>query len=762
VDNKRITIGLIIESLRETGSYHNKVWLGAMEAAQEEDVNFVCCAGGPIGHSPYNKYEKNRNIIYNFISADNVDGIVFTGSTIGTYISQQELLAFLDNYKPLPMVSIGGPFPGYVCSMVDNEVGMYEVCKHLIDTHSYRKIAYISGPENQLDAIQRFKVYKKVLQEYGISVDPKLIYTGNFLRESGVEAIKELLDKRKISFEALVAANDNMALGAVSELMRRGIKIPYDVAVVGYDNIQESQALSITTVEQPVFEQSKTAAKLLIKKIKGQQIQNATIGTKPVYRRSCGCVLESVVRADFNIIPIEDINIVNSLTELIPELQNKIAEQLDISYDHPLYDSTQKLCTAFFDDLSGKTEDTFLLNLDTVIFNCASLNIDFTILNNVISLIRVVFLPHIADNVPRLKAENILHKARVLVSELGVMFHIGKSFAAEAENYKLSEITAALSSTFDLHELLDVIETQLPQLGISSCYISMFKKDKNNSLEDCELVFAYNENKREKIPEQGVNYKSNAMFPPIFKKTKRFNYLAYPLHFRDNYIGFFLLQGSTTNSYIYESLYIKLCSSVQGTDIFRRNQENQAFLKDKNSQIQKLVAPMIESINKVAEICTTKTESIKQITKEATASWSNISKSGTSVEDAREHINQMLELIKMIDEISLRINLIALNASIEAAHVGAKGKGFIVIAKEIRKLSDATNQRLADIMNSIKSVENSIQNSVDVVKQSQISFSGLKKEIDVLLNAFEVIAERMNELSTCSNVLIGIMTKKNK
>ncbi|MBN1797614.1 MAG: substrate-binding domain-containing protein [Spirochaetales bacterium] len=760
MSDKRITIGLVIESLRETGSYHNKVWLGVMEAAQEEDVDFVCCAGGTIGHSPYNKYEKYRNIIYKFVSPDNVDGIVFTGATIGTFITEQEMLTFLDKYKPLPMISIGGPFPGYVCSLVDNEIGMYEVCKHLVDTHDYKKIAYISGPENQVDAIQRLKVYKKVLQEYGIAVDSNLIYNGNFLRESGGEAIREFLDKRKLKFDAVVAANDNMALGAASELMRRGMKIPYDVAVVGYDNIQETQALSITTVEQPVFEQSKKAAKLLIKKIKGEHVHEAIIGTKPVYRRSCGCVLASVSRADLSPIPVEDINVINSLAELVPELQYKIRQRLEINLDHPLSDPLQNLCTAFFDDLSDENNNTFLLSLDNIIQSCGSLNIDLTLLHDAISLIREVFLPHIADDASRLKAENMLHKARVLISEQGVMFHLGRSFAAEAENYLLSEVTAALSSTFDLHELLDVIAVQLPQLGISSCYISLFKKDKNNSLDECELVFAYDDNKREKIPEAGVIYKSKELFPPTFKQIKRFNYMAYPLHFRENYIGFFLLQGNTKNSYLYESIYIKLCSAMQGTDIFRHNQENQTFLKDKNSQIQKLVAPMIESINKVAEICTTKTESIKQITKEATASWSSISKSSTSVEDSREHINQMVELIKMIDEISLRINLIALNASIEAVHVGAKGKGFTVIAKEIRKLSDATNQRLADIMNAIKSVEGSVQDSVDVVKQSQVSFGGLKKEIDVLLNAFEVIAERMNELSTYSNVLIGIMGKK--
>ncbi|MEJ2664107.1 MAG: methyl-accepting chemotaxis protein [Spirochaetia bacterium] len=74
----------------------------------------------------------------------------------------------------------------------------------------------------------------------------------------------------------------------------------------------------------------------------------------------------------------------------------------------------------------------------------------------------------------------------------------------------------------------------------------------------------------------------------------------------------------------------------------------------------------------------------------------------------------------------MRINLIALNASIEAVHVGEKGKGFTIIAKEIRKLSDLTSQRLADIMQAVNGVRRSIQDSVAVVSASRTSFTDLK------------------------------------
>jgi methyl-accepting chemotaxis protein len=97
-------------------------------------------------------------------------------------------------------------------------------------------------------------------------------------------------------------------------------------------------------------------------------------------------------------------------------------------------------------------------------------------------------------------------------------------------------------------------------------------------------------------------------------------------------------------------------------------------------------------------------ESIKEITDDTSDSWSNISKTGQSIAAASTQISRMIDLLKVIDEVSMRINLIALNASIEAVHVGEKGKGFTIIAKEIRKLSDLTSRRLVDIMQAINRV----------------------------------------------------------
>lgn len=120
----RFNIGLFIDSLSGMGSYQASVWHGVNKAAEERNVNLFCAAGGSINFSPDNKYEKSRNLIYDFINEKSIDGLIITGGAIGNYISKEELLQFCGRYKGLPMVSVGGPVEGIPGVLIDNQSGL--------------------------------------------------------------------------------------------------------------------------------------------------------------------------------------------------------------------------------------------------------------------------------------------------------------------------------------------------------------------------------------------------------------------------------------------------------------------------------------------------------------------------------------------------------------------------------------------------------------------------------------------------------------
>jgi LacI family transcriptional regulator len=193
-----------------------------------------------------------------------VDGLILVGSCL----PRQEL----DQLKEaLPVMLVAQhiedeSWRGH-CLYIDNEQGGYDATKHLLEL-GHRNIAHITGIKDQQDSIHRLNGYRRALIEAGIEIDEGLICEGQFDGNSGVMAIETLLLRGK-SFSAIFAANDMMAFGARLSLYRRGIRVPEDVSVIGFDDRAEAAFATppLTTIRQPAHEMGVAAADALVKLI---------------------------------------------------------------------------------------------------------------------------------------------------------------------------------------------------------------------------------------------------------------------------------------------------------------------------------------------------------------------------------------------------------------------------------------------------------------------------------------------------------------
>ncbi len=152
--------------------------------------------------------------------------------------------------------------------IVDDYAGAKEAVNHLIE-QGCKKIAHINGSPNLIISIDRFRGYTEALQENKLEVDEELIVncqSGTF--EEGKRAANKLLSQKNIP-DAIFAGNDPMAMGAMMAIKEKGLKIPQDVAIVGFSNwfFGELMDPSLTTVDQPGFEMGQEAARLLIRQI---------------------------------------------------------------------------------------------------------------------------------------------------------------------------------------------------------------------------------------------------------------------------------------------------------------------------------------------------------------------------------------------------------------------------------------------------------------------------------------------------------------
>jgi len=258
---KRLRIGFFIDWLENT--YHLSLMSGINKACERHDINLLAYPGGAI-NSPRD-HEILRNTIYRYAREETVDALIISSGSIGIYAKKKEMEEFVHSFLPFPIVSISHNFPNVHVIIIDNSSGLKKLITHLIIDHGYKNIGFICGPKNNEDAKNRLTTYKKTLKAFNIPYRAEIITPGGFVTRSGIAAVTTFLDKRKVKLDAIVAANDQMAFGVLEELKRRGISVPNDIAVVGFDNVTISQHINppLSTVMFPSYKAGLEAVELI-------------------------------------------------------------------------------------------------------------------------------------------------------------------------------------------------------------------------------------------------------------------------------------------------------------------------------------------------------------------------------------------------------------------------------------------------------------------------------------------------------------------
>lgn len=221
-----------------------------------------------------------RRVIDNLLNR-NVDGlIVLEGS-----LSDAELVE-LNEHIPLVVAGRRIETLEHQCLFLDQFTAAETVTQYLIDM-GHRHIAHIVGiPEHQ-DTIDRREGYLHALRQNGIPVNEQLMVQGDFQEQSGLLAV-EMLMTRGNPFTAIFAANDQMAYGARLALYRRGIRVPGDVSLIGFDDQTPSAYATppLTTMRQPSLEMGEAAAETLVNVLNGSQQEPPSFSGELIIRES--------------------------------------------------------------------------------------------------------------------------------------------------------------------------------------------------------------------------------------------------------------------------------------------------------------------------------------------------------------------------------------------------------------------------------------------------------------------------------------------
>ncbi len=218
------------------------------------------------------------------------DGVILFANTLHLENNRKKLEALLDEVS-CPVVTIGCKIKNYKSVYTDGYTAMRELVEHLVGEQKMTNIHFVKGIEGNPDGESRYQAYVDVLTEHNIPIATERVTQGDFYVTGGALAVKEILSSELPFPEAIVCANDVMAITVCDLLMSKGYRVPEDVMISGYDYSVEGQQHSpkLTTIRIRFHELGKTACKVLIDEINGEEVQkDIFLSDEVILNESCG------------------------------------------------------------------------------------------------------------------------------------------------------------------------------------------------------------------------------------------------------------------------------------------------------------------------------------------------------------------------------------------------------------------------------------------------------------------------------------------
>ena len=296
ISGRRKTIGVFLCKAYQL--FDNMVYQTLEEEARKYDLDVIIFT--TVGYfSSQNEYDTQERGMFAFAPIEQLDGIIVAPDTYEIEGFREELHEELTKRAKCPVVSIRHYGHEFDCTYTDQSLAFRPLLQHLLEHHGLKRIAFLAGYKGHPDSELRLQMYREEMAAHGLTVDEeKDITYGNMWLNCGPQAYEDLFSDPDYRPQAVVCANDYMAVGLMMTLREKGIRVPEDVIVTGFDNVP-SISLSfptLTTVEQDFREMTRTAIAELNRQIREKkqpkrksENKKMPIGGKLILGESCGC-----------------------------------------------------------------------------------------------------------------------------------------------------------------------------------------------------------------------------------------------------------------------------------------------------------------------------------------------------------------------------------------------------------------------------------------------------------------------------------------
>ncbi|MBN2802436.1 MAG: GGDEF domain-containing protein [Deltaproteobacteria bacterium] len=574
----RQKIGVIIDSIHE--SYQSGIWNGIAKRSGELKINLISFIG--TSQDGIDFFDTHYDIVEEFARNSHLDGVIVFSGSMTEHHGNSFTKEFCKKLSEIPLITVSEKVEDYPSILVENGSGVLSMVEHFVTHHNLNRIAFVRGPHDHQEAEERYNAYKKGLQLNNIKFDPELVVDGGFLPVDGVNAIKHLIDNN-IQFDSVITVSDSTAFGVLKELADQGLHVPGDIAVSGFDDVEEAKTIrpALSTISQPLFDIGKAAVDKILKMADGNNADNDIfLPTYPVFRRSCGCFSEEVQNAK----ALHKNK--NGLTkeQLIHLLSRIILDESDkSSSSFPGVEQVTEMVgnligSLVMDVKKPLIRNIFLNEVDILLFKTEKFSNSITLLYKLLKELTVNIATLFNDKHEMSDASDYLQQAQTLITRHKLFEEIRAQKGDSYTKLKISVTSQRIISSFEQREMLSQISKGFPELGIESFTLALFEEEalKRTSWiynDDVLLLLAYNLKDNKTIfPRNRNSFYGDSIIPrEITPVNKAQNLLFLPLFYKDEYLGYTVMEYvKGPPHFMYEELRLHLNSAIKSSMLLKR------------------------------------------------------------------------------------------------------------------------------------------------------------------------------------------------
>ena len=437
---------------------------------------------------------------------------------------------------------------------------------------------------------------------------------------------------------------------------------------------------------------------------------------------------------------------------------------------------TPAIVSAFAKDaLEEKQTSVFLQAVSVGLNRYEKISQEFSVWQDILSVLRIESLSsfNFQTSITK-KCENIIQQGRVLINEFDCRTQKQTNLLAMRQETILRQVSTDILSCSELKNLFDTITKSLPKIEMAGCYLVLYENctytEQNHAVpEKSRLMLAVRHGERIALPEGGVEFKTFDLLPEAINSFSDFAiYELESLHYQDTYLGYIIFECTNDSGVAFSTLRDQISCAIYSALLLEERNKSRSLLESTMKSMSEkadVVSNQSESVNTSIMTISSSMESvagsIKNISGNITEVADNVSSASAMINEANSSIRSLVQIteqitkaIALINDIAEKTNVLALNAAIEAAHAGDAGRGFSVVAKEVKALAAQTVSSTAKIQElvqknnlSTKQAEEVISATNNAVKAIEVLSEKIKVSITEQVQSSTEISGKIQEAS---------------